>query len=45
MDFLTLRRGFERYLIFYHATADTLFIERVLHGARDIEQILQEGAE
>ena len=33
-------RGFDRYLIFYHATEPTLFIERVLHGARDIERIL-----
>ena len=35
-------RGFEPYLIFYHATDDTLFIERVLHGARDIEHILED---
>ena len=33
-------RRFNRYLIFYHATEQTLFIERVLHGARDIERIL-----
>jgi toxin ParE1/3/4 len=32
--------GFNRYLIFYHATEQTLFIERVLHGARNIEWIL-----
>jgi len=32
--------GFDRYLIFYHATEQTLFIERVLHGARDIGRIL-----
>ena len=35
-------RGFERYLIFYHATEDTLFIERVLHGTRDIEHLLED---
>jgi toxin ParE1/3/4 len=33
-------RGFERYLLFYHATDDTLFIERVLHGSGDIEHLL-----
>jgi toxin ParE1/3/4 len=35
-------RGFEPYRIFYHATNDTVFIERVLHGARDIEHILDD---
>jgi toxin ParE1/3/4 len=35
-------RGFEPYLIFYHATDATLFIERVLHGARYIEHILED---
>jgi toxin ParE1/3/4 len=35
-------RGFEAYLIFYHATDDTLFIVRVLHGARDIEHLLED---
>jgi len=34
-------RRFDRYLIFYHATEQTLFIERVLHGARDIERLLE----
>ncbi len=33
-------RVFDRYLIFYHATEQTLFIERVLHGARDIGRLL-----
>jgi toxin ParE1/3/4 len=33
-------RGFASFLIFYHATDDTLFIVRVLHGARDIEYLL-----
>jgi toxin ParE1/3/4 len=36
-------RDFEPYLIFYHATDDTLFIVRVLHGARNIEHILEEN--
>lgn len=37
-------RGFERYLIFYFATTETLFVARVLYGSRDIAQILQEHA-
>jgi hypothetical protein len=35
---------FENYLIFYRVTEDTLFIERVLYGGRDIEQILEGDA-
>lgn len=35
-------RRFERYLIFYYFTNQTLFIVRVLHGARDIERLLEE---
>lgn len=31
--------GFEKYLIFYHATPDTLEIVRVLHGARDLPSL------
>ena len=37
-------RGFERYLIFYSATEETLLVTRVLYGTRDIAQILQEHA-
>lgn len=33
-------RGFTRYLIFYRATEETVFIERVLYGGRDIARIL-----
>jgi toxin ParE1/3/4 len=36
-------RGFAAYLIFYHATDDTVFIVRVLHGARDIEPLLADA--
>ena len=28
------------YVIFYSVTAETLVVERVLHGARDIEALL-----
>jgi toxin ParE1/3/4 len=35
-------RGFRSYLVFYQATEDTVQIVRVLHGARDIEAILEE---
>ena len=31
--------GFERYLIFYRATAERLDVLRVLHGARDLHAI------
>ena len=37
-------RGFTRYLLFYHATEDTLFIERVLYGTRNLERILEEDS-
>ncbi len=33
--------GFEKYLIFYHATEDTLEIIRVLHGSQDIASIFE----
>ncbi len=34
-------RGFENYLIFYRAEEQTVFIERVLYGGRDIERLLE----
>jgi toxin ParE1/3/4 len=34
--------GFENYLIFYRTSEDTLFIERVLYGTRDIDHLLEE---
>lgn len=33
--------GFESYLVFYRPTEDGVEVARVLHGARDIESILQ----
>ena len=33
-------RGFEKYLLFYSVTADTIDVVRVLHSARDIKRIL-----
>ncbi len=34
-------RGFENYLIFYRAEEQTVFIERVLYGGRDIARLLE----
>ena len=34
-------RGFESYLIFYRPTDDGIEVLRVLHGARDIEALLE----
>src|SRR4051794_9591942 len=36
--------GFEKHLIFYRPAADGIDIVRILHGARDIDRILAEGA-
>jgi toxin ParE1/3/4 len=36
--------GFEKHLIFYHASETELRIIRVLHGARDIARIFQHDA-
>lgn len=36
--------GFRNYLIFYRIQGDQLEIIRVLHGARDLELALEEGA-
>ena len=33
-------KGFERYLIFYRAARTSIYIERVLYGGRDIEDVL-----
>lgn len=35
-------RGFKNYLIFYRATESEVEVLRVLHGARDLEAILDE---
>jgi toxin ParE1/3/4 len=35
--------GFERHLIFYRAAGDGIEIVRVLHGARDIDTVLETG--
>lgn len=34
-------RGFEKHLVFYQPLADGIRVVRVLHGARDIEGILE----
>jgi toxin ParE1/3/4 len=33
--------GFEKHLIFYRAAADGIEIIRFLHGARDIDSVLE----
>jgi toxin ParE1/3/4 len=38
-------RGFEKFLIFYRATDHGIEVVRVLHGARDVETILEVEAE
>jgi toxin ParE1/3/4 len=38
-------KGFEKYLIFYLTFEDAVDIVRVLHAARDLERILEEGEE
>ena len=35
-------RGFKKYLIFYRTYANRLEIVRILHGARDIEEIIKD---
>lgn len=36
--------GFEKYLVFYVEVPEGIRIVRVIHGSRDIEQVLQFGA-
>jgi toxin ParE1/3/4 len=38
-------RGFERYQIYYRDTGGGIEVLRVLHGARDIQRILEEDRE
>jgi toxin ParE1/3/4 len=35
--------GFEEHLIFYRPAAEGIEVVRVLHGARDIENVLESG--
>jgi putative addiction module CopG family antidote len=35
--------GFDKHLIFYRSTADGIDIIRVLHGARDVDRVLEAG--
>ena len=37
---MTSVRGFKNYLLFYRVRDVSIFIERVLHGARNLEDIL-----
>jgi toxin ParE1/3/4 len=37
-------QGFEKHLIFYRPDADGIEIVRVLHGARDIDRLLESEA-
>ena len=34
--------GFDSYVIFYRVVEETVFIERVWHGSRDIDRLLEE---
>jgi toxin ParE1/3/4 len=36
--------GFEKHVVFYRSVADGIEIVRVLHGARDIDRILESEA-
>jgi toxin ParE1/3/4 len=36
--------GFENWLVFYRVTKDHVDVIRILHGARDIASIFEEGA-
>jgi toxin ParE1/3/4 len=38
---VSLIEGFERHLIFYRPKQDGVDIVRVLHGARDIDRVLE----
>jgi toxin ParE1/3/4 len=38
-------KGFKKYLVFYRVTDTGVEILRVIHGARDIEAILDDGEE
>ena len=33
-------KGFKRYLLFYRVRDNSIFIERVLHSARNLEELL-----
>jgi toxin ParE1/3/4 len=35
--------GFEKHLIFYRQTPDGIDVVRILHGARDIDSVLEAG--
>jgi toxin ParE1/3/4 len=35
-------RGFKKYLLFYRAEPNQIVLVRILHGARDVESILNE---
>ena len=36
-------KGFEKHLIFYRPAADGIEVIRVIHGARDIDSVLESG--
>jgi toxin ParE1/3/4 len=37
--------GFRSYLLFYRENSEGILVLRVLHGARDLDPLLMEGAE
>ena len=38
-------KGFENWLVFYRVTDQAVEILRVLHGARDLEELFESGSE
>ena len=36
-------KGFEKHLVFYHPIENGIEVIRVLHAARDIQSIIEEG--
>jgi toxin ParE1/3/4 len=37
---VSLVRGFKKYLLFYRIQENSIHVERVLHGARNLEELL-----
>jgi toxin ParE1/3/4 len=35
-------RGFDKYLIIFRLTDDSIYVSRILHGAQDIESVMLE---
>jgi len=42
LRFYPVQRPFEKYILFYRHDGQTLFVERIIHGARDLPRRLTE---